>query len=306
RATLRALALTEICRRATAKPVGSTTPGRPEVSLSVGPDNFGHGVTRWGDTVTISDSVLFCVADLVTILTDTHGNPKRMGPGFPFPTPPQPTGGFGVSGDQYARLLEEFEAALPASWEHTKWQLERGRQIRYATPEQRRALASRDGGCVFPGCDMPHAWTDAHHVTWWRNGGTTDIDQLISLCRRHHGVAHTTGWNVTLDKHGWTHWSTPNGRHLHGQRHHSRPNTTSDTPGRPPQDKRPPVEPPCDKRPPGEPPSAKPGDHLPPGQPPGQPPGSPPDEHPPRSMPEQIDPPRTGPPGTDPPCCGHD
>ncbi|MGB3410194.1 MAG: hypothetical protein WBA45_03275, partial [Microthrixaceae bacterium] len=33
RATLRALALTEICRRATAKPVGSTTPGRPEVSL---------------------------------------------------------------------------------------------------------------------------------------------------------------------------------------------------------------------------------------------------------------------------------
>ena len=39
-----------------------------------------------------------------------------------------------------------------------------GHEGRLATPEQRRALAHRDGGCVFPGCTAPPAWTDAHHV----------------------------------------------------------------------------------------------------------------------------------------------
>ncbi|MGB3412724.1 MAG: HNH endonuclease signature motif containing protein, partial [Microthrixaceae bacterium] len=207
---------------------------------------------------------------------------------------PQPTGGFGVTGDQYARLLDEFEAALPASWEHTKWQLERGRQIRYATPEQRRALASRDGGCVFPGCDMPHAWTEAHHVTWWRNGGTTDIDQLISLCRRHHGVAHMTGWNVTLDKHGWTHWSTPNGRHLHGQRHHTQPASTSTPAGQTGQTGQ-------TGRTGGGKGTSVDGNGTWPSSRTGQtgqdgngtsPPGT--------------DPPDNHPPGADPPCCGHD
>ncbi|MGB6057643.1 MAG: hypothetical protein WBF71_05215, partial [Microthrixaceae bacterium] len=323
RATLRAMALVEICRRATARKVGDTTPGRPEVSLSVGPDNFAHGVTRWGDTVTLADSVLFCAPDLVTILTDSDGNPKQMGPGFPFSIPPQPTGGFGLSGDQYKQLLEELEARVPDGWDRIKWQLNRGRAVRYATAEQRRALAGRDGGCVFPRCNMPHAWTDAHHLTWWRHGGTTDIHNLISLCRRHHGVAHTTGWNVTLDKHGWTHWTTPNGRHLHGQRHHTQPTPTGtnsrnhrqansngsgasqgssvggsgivrssdqcqsdqDDPSRHHWSG-------TGDRSHNKPsPRPSPQDKPPPGQPPGSPPGPPPGDHPP---------------GTYPPCCGHD
>ncbi len=69
-----------------------------------------------------------------------------------------------------------------------------GRASRYATREQRRALMVRDGGCVFPGCDAPASWCDAHHVIPWDQGGTTDIDNLALLCRRHHGYAHSNRW----------------------------------------------------------------------------------------------------------------
>ena len=98
-----------------------------------------------------------------------------------------------------------------------------GRSTRTITPAQRRALTIRDGGCVFPGCDHPATWTDAHHITHWgHDHGPTDLDNLISLCRRHHRVAHRTGWTVTLDNTGWTHWTTPTGHTTQGQRHHTR------------------------------------------------------------------------------------
>jgi hypothetical protein len=71
-----------------------------------------------------------------------------------------------------------------------------GRASRYATREQRRALMVRDGGCVFPGCDAPASWCDAHHVIPWDEGGTTDIDNLALLCRRHHGYAHSNRWTL--------------------------------------------------------------------------------------------------------------
>src|SRR5512133_2989984 len=37
-------------------------------------------------------------------------------------------------------------------------------------------LAVRDGGCVFPCCDRPLAWCEAHHLWHWRHGGPTDLD----------------------------------------------------------------------------------------------------------------------------------
>jgi hypothetical protein len=98
-----------------------------------------------------------------------------------------------------------------------------GRSRRLASPAQRKALAIRDGGCTFPGCEHPAMWTDAHHVTAWEHGGRTDLDQLVSLCRRHHGIAHRAGWVLTLGDDGWTRWTTPSGVTIAGQRHHRRP-----------------------------------------------------------------------------------
>ena len=69
-----------------------------------------------------------------------------------------------------------------------------GRSTRLATAAQRRVLAVRDGGCVFPGCEMPAQWCDVHHAPGWERGGTTDVDAMVMLCRRHHGAAHSSRW----------------------------------------------------------------------------------------------------------------
>ena len=61
---------------------------------------------------------------------------------------------------------------------------------------QRRALEARDGGCVFPGCDCPPAWCDAHHVHPHAQGGATVMCSMVLLCRHHHGVVHRKGWTL--------------------------------------------------------------------------------------------------------------
>ncbi|HPK88446.1 MAG TPA: DUF222 domain-containing protein [Dermatophilaceae bacterium] len=68
--------------------------------------------------------------------------------------------------------------------------LEQGRSTRLATPGQLAALWLRDAGCSFPGCTTPAHWCDAHHLTHWADGGTSDLTNLALLCGRHHSVVH--------------------------------------------------------------------------------------------------------------------
>jgi Domain of unknown function (DUF222)/HNH endonuclease len=70
---------------------------------------------------------------------------------------------------------------------------------RVVSGSQRKALAVRDRGCRFPGCDRPPDWTDAHHIQHWADGGKTEMDNLLLLCRRHHRMVHEEGWHL-----GWT------------------------------------------------------------------------------------------------------
>lgn len=72
-----------------------------------------------------------------------------------------------------------------------------GRRSRFATARQRPALARRDGGCVFPGCPVPARWCEAHHAALpWVNGGRTDLDDLVLVCRAHHHLVHDRGWTM--------------------------------------------------------------------------------------------------------------
>jgi hypothetical protein len=89
------------------------------------------------------------------------------------------------------------------------------REVRFATKHQRRVLAVRDGGCVFPGCGCPPSWCDAHHIVRWEHDGLTDLHNLVLLCRHHHGVTHRKGWSMTVDPDGGHTWITPTGRTLH-------------------------------------------------------------------------------------------
>lgn len=76
--------------------------------------------------------------------------------------------------------------------------LDLGREVRTASPAQKRALAVRDAGCVVPDCDRPPRWCEAHHVTWHRHGGATTIDNLMLLCRRHHVLVHQGFLSITM------------------------------------------------------------------------------------------------------------
>lgn len=77
--------------------------------------------------------------------------------------------------------------------------LDLGRSQRLFSPSQRRALAIRDGGCRFPGCTRQPRFTDAHHIVPWSQGGASDLDNAILLCRHHHRLVHEGGWRVVGD-----------------------------------------------------------------------------------------------------------
>ena len=76
--------------------------------------------------------------------------------------------------------------------------LDVGREKRCVTPPQRKAIAARDRGCAHPSCDRSPIWCTVHHIIHWIDGGTTDIDNLVMLCREHHRLIHDSGWKVRI------------------------------------------------------------------------------------------------------------
>ena len=77
-----------------------------------------------------------------------------------------------------------------------------GRSKRVVSEPGRRALKARDGSCRWPGCERPPSWSAAHHVVHWIHGGTTDLDNLILLCHRHHWMVHEGGWQIVRSDDG--------------------------------------------------------------------------------------------------------
>lgn len=71
-----------------------------------------------------------------------------------------------------------------------------GRNERIFTPAQKQALTIRDGGCLWPGCDRPPSWCEAHHIQEWEKGGHTNLDNGILLCRHHHMHLHHYDWRI--------------------------------------------------------------------------------------------------------------
>ncbi|TFC94532.1 HNH endonuclease [Cryobacterium breve] len=70
---------------------------------------------------------------------------------------------------------------------------------RFFNRAQRRAIAARDGGCTIPGCTVPAAWCEVHHVIPWYLGGKTDIDNGVLLCwYHHHHSIDTSGWQIRM------------------------------------------------------------------------------------------------------------
>ena len=86
--------------------------------------------------------------------------------------------------------------------------LDIGRKTRVIPEQIRAALILRDGGCIYPMCDKPSAWTHGHHIQHWSRGGPTSLDNLALLCSTHHHKIHTDNIPITIDTNGKPHIHT--------------------------------------------------------------------------------------------------
>lgn len=87
-----------------------------------------------------------------------------------------------------------------------------GRQVRVANRAQRRALRAMYASCAFPGCTTSFSHCQMHHITPWHQGGTTDLDNLLPLCSRHHHLVHEGRWRIELDADRTLQVHQPDGR----------------------------------------------------------------------------------------------
>ena len=88
--------------------------------------------------------------------------------------------------------------AVPIHFDFSGQVINVGRDQRLFTSRQRIGLAARDGGCIWPGCDRPPSWCEAHHIDEWRaHDGRTDLAEGVLLCRFHHLRVHDLGWRIT-------------------------------------------------------------------------------------------------------------
>ncbi len=76
-----------------------------------------------------------------------------------------------------------------------------GRRSRVVPRAMAHALRIRDGGCRYPGCCQSQN-TDAHHIKHWAEEGETSLENLVTLCRFHHGQLHSGEYHLHRDDSG--------------------------------------------------------------------------------------------------------
>lgn len=82
----------------------------------------------------------------------------------------------GIGGTDYALVMNGAKK-LPLAFAQKR---------RAATFDQKLVLAALETFCSAPGCTIPAAYCDIHHLVAFAHGGRTDIENLTLLCRNHH------------------------------------------------------------------------------------------------------------------------
>jgi hypothetical protein len=88
--------------------------------------------------------------------------------------------------------------------------IELGRTQRLFTGFAREAVMLLEPTCIWPGCDQPHTWCHADHLTSWTTRGPTDPDNGAPLCPRHNYLKEQ-GFTVYRDDDGRWHITAPDG-----------------------------------------------------------------------------------------------
>lgn len=161
----------------------------------------------WGHSAHQKGTAVNPAADVTVVLKAAHQGRYRWG---------ETASGAKLS-DQVLEFLAcnaEFAALIV---DDLGVPLDLGRSHRYANRDQRRALLVRQQGCcAFPGCAVPVARCDAHHLTRYPDG-PTDLIYLLALCRRHHRITHRRGWTLTANGDQSFTWTTPTGHQIHSR-----------------------------------------------------------------------------------------
>jgi hypothetical protein len=108
---------------------------------------------------------------------------------------------------QTARRLAADASLIPIVLGGDGQPLDVGRSCRLFTEAQRRALAVRDGGCIWPGCDAPPGWCEVAHLVPWSHNGPTDLANGALMCRFHHRRFDNDRW--AIEREGGTLWLIP-------------------------------------------------------------------------------------------------
>lgn len=119
-----------------------------------------------------------------------------------------------------ARRIACSAGILPVVLGGESLPLDVGRERRLFTAAQRAALAVRDRGCAFPGCDRPPSDCEVHHrAVPWRDGGPTDLENGVLLCPHHHHLVEPDprrpddrNWRIDLDARGRPVFTAPANR----------------------------------------------------------------------------------------------
>jgi hypothetical protein len=99
-----------------------------------------------------------------------------------------------------------------------------GRTQRSLPLKLERLMKERDKGRRYPNC---HAirYVHGHHIQFWGNEGPSDLDNVISLCSRHHYLLHAGGWKIEGNPNDRVQFIDQNGRTLDGQLPTAQPQT---------------------------------------------------------------------------------
>jgi len=95
------------------------------------------------------------------------------------------------------------EAFCDGQWQHVLLGdfgeiLYLGIMQRLFSAAQKRAIAARDGGCLWWGCFTAARSCDVHHVHEHSKGGATDVNNGILLCSAHHAYLHHSDFQIKM------------------------------------------------------------------------------------------------------------
>jgi hypothetical protein len=83
----------------------------------------------------------------------------------------------------------------------------------YEPPQQLKDfLIARDRTCRFPGCRRSALLSDLDHAQSWESGGSTSLENIGALCRRHHRLKTHDGWKIESFPDGSCTWTSPFGK----------------------------------------------------------------------------------------------